>query len=850
MCIRFAWITGAILGTFLVSWWNHAHAVITAKTPLSAVEGSSRYVFVAKVDKYFPDKPAMVVSLAEDIKGKAPFRLMPINCKIDDAKTFKDNQIEPLLKRFGPGIEIIFFVAAPRADTHITFAFTNGTWFQLLGTIVDRKNDKVVFSLKSAEPYFRKTFKGTTKELHKILKDHAAGKIKLPPLDDKVQPGFGPEYMPLLTPTRRPRGERDKEELGIRFLETCLTLNHAAVSHWQGPLFAVIPAIGLGAPLAILALLFPTVFGGVFVLFRQWMAFITLISLNGTLLIFQWYLVAFHANLLRGTWWSDGAALWFLMTISTFVCAFWAWRRQLNALSDGDVDAPHKTELAVLSFMSGACVLTLVFLVCFNKLNNAQPILWSDVGWTLTVVMTLGVLAGTLYRGWAAICKPTPFGSMPLATEGVILCTMLLGHVAFVPAIWGSNANTEGSAGGKEKTEASAKPVVKKWDFIVDVKGMFASSPVVDGESIFASYSEIALRAATLVRLDRQTGIKKWEFVGKKGDLLQMISTPRLADGYLYFGEGFHEDKNCKVYCVDAENGKEIWRFTTAGQTESSPAVANGKVYIGAGNDGVFCLDTKKGQKIWRYPPAQHKGRLLRFGGGISVAGKRVYCGTGIDRLQKGDKGETAVFCLDADTGKLVWKTPVPYPVWSTPVVKDSFVYVTSGNGDVFEDDKDPGGTLLCLDAEKGREKWRYKVNNGIIESPGVDGHRIYFGCRDGHTYCVGRADGKERWKHFLESPIIGTPALDTDPASQRSFGVFVAATAGKVACLNPQNGDIVWTYNLTGQFACISTSPRLVVTRTEVGFRRQLFFGCGLGGGTRDVTANRPVFYCLEDVY
>src|SRR6185295_212903 len=83
----------------------------------------------------------------------------------------------------------------------------------------------------------------------------------------------------------------------------------------SGQLFAVIPTVGLGAPLAILALLFPSIFGGVFVLFRQWLAFITLISLNSTLLILQWYLTEYHKDLLRGTWWMDGAGVWFLMTL-------------------------------------------------------------------------------------------------------------------------------------------------------------------------------------------------------------------------------------------------------------------------------------------------------------------------------------------------------------------------------------------------------------------------------------------------------------------------------------------------------------------------------------------------------
>ncbi|MBI1829970.1 MAG: PQQ-binding-like beta-propeller repeat protein, partial [Planctomycetes bacterium] len=591
------------------------------------------------------------------------------------------------------------------------------------------------------------------------------------------------------------------------------------------------------------------IFGGVFTLFRQWLAFITLISLNSAVLIVQWYLAEYHGSLLRGTWWGQGAAAWFLMTIFTFLCAFWAWRRQLKALADGDREAPARTELFVLAFMAGGCMLTLIGLACYTLLYLNQRILWSDVGWTLTVVMTLGIVAGTIYRSWSAIAKPAPFDSMPLATEGVILGAMLLGHVAFVPAIWGSNVNAEGTAGGGEKSK-TAVTVVKKWDFTVDVKGVYSSSVVVDGESLYAAYSETALRTATLVKVDRQTGLKKWEFLGKNDDLVQMISTPCLADGKLYFGEGFHPDKNCKVYCVDAAEGKEIWRFSTAGQTESSPTVALGRVYIGAGNDGVYCLDAKKGTKIWRYPPADYKGRLLRFGGGMRVVGKRLYCGTGVDRDQTDDKGETAAFCFDADTGKLLWKTPVPYPVWSTPVIKDGFAYVTTGNGDVLEDDKEPGGAVVCLDADKGKEQWRFKVNNGIIESPAVDGHRIYFGCRDGQIYCIGRADGKERWRHFLESPIIGTPALDTDAGGERSFAVFAAAVAGKICCLNPQNGDILWTYNLTDKQAYIATSPKLVVSRTKDGFRRQLYIGCGLGGGTRDFTANRPVLLCIEDVY
>jgi outer membrane protein assembly factor BamB len=803
---RLDWIAGAALGVILLFSWNPAFAVITAKTPLSKFEGDAVYILVGKVEKFYADKPAMMVTVVEDIKGKAPFRKLPINCKVDDKKTSKENLIEPLLKRFGADLQIIFFIEPHGKSSYLTFAFTNGTWFQLQGSKVDK--DQAVFALKSAEPYFRKSFKGTTEELRKLLKDHAGGTAKLPPLDDKVQPGLGPEYMPMQ------KSER------WRLLDGWIALKCSTMSDSQSSLFAVIPTIGLGAPLAILALLFPILH----------------------------YL--FAPTLLRGTWWDTEAAQWFLMTVFTFACAFWAWRRQLNALSDGAADAPQKTELAVLLFMSASCIATTVLLW---YLTNS--IRWSDVGWTLMVVMTLSILAGTLHKCWSAFRRPAPFASVPLATEGVILGAMLLGHLAFAPAILEGNINTQGVVAGNEQSgsiSAKVVPVIKKWDFTLEprMKGMFASSPVVDGDAVYASYSRTN-GYATLIRLDRHSGMQKWEFFGKHDDLRQMISTPCLSGGRLYFGEGFHYDKNCHVFCVDAENGEEVWRFKTAGQTESSPTVAHGRLYIGAGNDGVYCLDAKfGGPPIWKYPPPDYPGRKLRFGGGMAVVGNQLYCGTGVDREEKIDKGETAVFCLDAVTGKLIWKTAAPYPVWSTPVIKDGIVYVTSGNGDVFTDvapPEKPGGALQCLNAETGKEHWNIKLDNGVIEAPAVDAHRIYFGCRDSHIYCVSRADGKLRWRYFLESPIIATPVLDSDPVLERTVSVFVISTGGKVCCMSPQTGDMIWRFDLTDQRAAISTSPRLVVTRAADGYTRHLYFGCGLGGGT-DIYDNRPFFYCLED--
>ena len=78
---------------------------------------------------------------------------------------------------------------------------------------------------------------------------------------------------------------------------------------------------------------------------------------------------------------------------------------------------------------------------------------------------------------------------MPLATEGVILGAMLLGHVAVVPAIFGGNVSTAGLAEGREQTDITTKiaPFKEKWVYTApeNFLGMFASSPVVDGSRRF-----------------------------------------------------------------------------------------------------------------------------------------------------------------------------------------------------------------------------------------------------------------------------------------------------------------------------------------------------------------------------
>ena len=62
-------------------------------------------------------------------------------------------------------------------------------------------------------------------------------------------------------------------------------------------------------------------------------------------------------------------------------------------------------------------------------------------------------------------------------------------------------------------------------------------------------------------------------------------SSPAVADGKVYIGSD-----DSKAYCLDADTGGLIWSYTTGDNVFSSPAVADGKVYIGSLDFKVYCF--------------------------------------------------------------------------------------------------------------------------------------------------------------------------------------------------------------------------------------------------------------------
>lgn len=131
----------------------------------------------------------------------------------------------------------------------------------------------------------------------------------------------------------------------------------------------------------------------------------------------------------------------------------------------------------------------------------------------------------------------------------------------------------------------------------------------------------------------------------------------------------------------------------------------------------------------------------------------------------------------------------------STPTIENGKIYLVSGMGEV-----------VCLDAEKGSQLWKVDAQTdykgefqswGIAESVLLTDNAAIctVGGNETSVIALDKKDGKLVWK----SKSMGGPRAYASPLLIEKSGMklILAQTAHDLIALNPENGNIVWTYDL-----------------------------------------------------
>jgi outer membrane protein assembly factor BamB len=190
---------------------------------------------------------------------------------------------------------------------------------------------------------------------------------------------------------------------------------------------------------------------------------------------------------------------------------------------------------------------------------------------------------------------------------------------------------------------------------------------------------------------------------------------------------------------------KQEWKVTV-GFGDATPALTGNKIYLNTrqgADEVVLCLDALTGKELWKnqYPSSAVTGPAGSHPGPRSTPavanGKIVTFGA-----------SAILSCLDANTGKVIWKRENPantVPQFFTgmsPLIVDNLCIAHVGTKD--------NGEVIALDLNSGNEKWKWAGDGPAYASPSVmtvDGKKQLIVQTEKNLIALNLADGKLIWQ-------------------------------------------------------------------------------------------------------
>jgi outer membrane protein assembly factor BamB len=196
---------------------------------------------------------------------------------------------------------------------------------------------------------------------------------------------------------------------------------------------------------------------------------------------------------------------------------------------------------------------------------------------------------------------------------------------------------------------------------------------------------------------------------------------------------------------------KQAWKVTV-GFSDATPVLSANKIYLNTrqgDQEVILCLDAATGKELWknsyaamavtgpsasqhpgpRGTPAVSNGKIVTFGASAILS------------------------CLDASTGKLVWRKENPtnaFPAFFTgtsPLIVDGMCIIHLGKKD--------DGQVIAYDLNSGNEKWKWAGEGPSYSSPSVmtiDGKKLLIVITEKNIMALGLTDGKQLWQ--IATPV------------------------------------------------------------------------------------------------
>lgn len=384
-------------------------------------------------------------------------------------------------------------------------------------------------------------------------------------------------------------------------------------------------------------------------------------------------------------------------------------------------------------------------------------------------------------------------------------------------------------------TTSNVAGLKKIWEY--SQSQQIFGSPIVVGNSVYIA----TLGQGTVIAINATTGAQEWSTTLSDAAGGEIRQTPLYDDGLLFVGiHGFGSENSSgeypplpsSIYALNASTGKVVWSTALQGTVRSSPAVADGDVFVPvAGGDPPFCLqggivalNEQTGQLLWKF----YTDPTPADGGGIwspvAYDGTRLIFGTGNTCTQT-PLSANAIVAISPQNGNIDWELN------TAPQLTDDDVGagVLLVDGMVVTIGKD--GTIYYVDETTGAVLHEVQTNTangeGGYSTPATDGSTIILGtaavgstssstAQRAEPQFYGRVhpeatagggrlialdlSGNVKWTLTTQTAVYNSVAITN--------GVAFADINNAIEALEVSNGQELWSYALP---AGVDASPIVV---------------------------------------
>jgi outer membrane protein assembly factor BamB len=271
-----------------------------------------------------------------------------------------------------------------------------------------------------------------------------------------------------------------------------------------------------------------------------------------------------------------------------------------------------------------------------------------------------------------------------------------------------------------------------RWRSSVDDPGakIWSSPLVVNGLVIVGAASTLSEQPkipGEVIAFDAATGALRWrtwsEPGGAPGGGIWSSPAVDTARGVVYVGMG---DPNDGVQALDLRDGHVLWRWSSVPRDVADTDVGSGpllysdqrghlRIAVGGKDGWLYSLDAQSGRVLWRTHVGDHVFSSPAFARGT------FYVVAVLIRRSVG-------WAVDGETGVPIWQHAIPTIVYASPALVGQTLYV--GEGDAFGPG---GGGVEVLEASMGTRVQYADLHSAVTSSPAVITSWVYVGAHDGN---------------------------------------------------------------------------------------------------------------------